>query len=237
MISCDVNWDSFVSSCPTSSFSSVLQIGSFWSIIHLQAILSSKAATDVRRKLRIYDNEIEIAKSVKLLGVGIDYQIKFNKQISPLCSKALSINCKSIWIKLKKNAIIHNLIYSNFSYCLLVWHFCSYQSSKKPDPYLWLKISDLLNFAFDNTIVVTCNNWTSLSQTLEKESESAIGWLENSSMIANPDKFQAIILSKSATDVTHRFRIYDNEMETTKLKLWILKDIDWYEYFHNRLLY
>ena len=100
-----------------------------------------------------------------------------------------------------------------------------------------LKISDLLNFAFDNTIAVTCNNLTSLSQTLEKESESAIGWLENSSMIANPDKFQAIILSKSATDVTHRFRIYDNEMETTKLKLWILKDIDWYEYFHNRLLY
>ena len=56
-------------------------------------------------------------------------------------------------------------------------------------------------------------------------------------MIANPDKFQAIILSKNTTDVTHRFRIYDNEMETTKLKLWILKDIDWYEYFHNRLLY
>ena len=73
MISCDVNWDSFVSSCSTSGFSPTLQIGSFWLIIHFQAILSSKSATDVRRKLRIYDNEIEIAKSVKLLGVGIDY--------------------------------------------------------------------------------------------------------------------------------------------------------------------
>ena len=108
MISCDVNWDSFVSSCSTSGFSSVLQIGSFWSIIHLRAILSSKADTDVRRKLRIYDNEIEIAKSVKLLGVGIDYQLKFNKQKFPLCSKALSINCKSIWIKLKKKKKCYN---------------------------------------------------------------------------------------------------------------------------------
>ena len=35
-------------------------------------------------------------------------------------------------------------------------------------------------------------------------------------MIANPDRFQAIILSKNATDVTHKLRIHDNEIETTK---------------------
>ena len=34
-------------------------------------------------------------------------------------------------------------------------------------------------------------------------------------MIANLDKFQAIILNKSATDVTRKLRIYDNEIETT----------------------
>ena len=93
-ISCNLNWDSFVLSCSTSGFSPALRIGSFWLIIHLQAILLSK--TDVTSKLRIYDNEIEIAKSVKLLGVEINYQTKFNKQISPLCSKALSIDCKYI---------------------------------------------------------------------------------------------------------------------------------------------
>ena len=38
--------------------------------------------------MRRYDNEIETTKSVKLLGVEIDYQIKFNEHISTLCSKA-----------------------------------------------------------------------------------------------------------------------------------------------------
>ena len=40
--------------------------------------------------------------------------------------------------------------------------------------------------------------------------------VKNNCMIANPDKFQAIILSKYATDVNHKLRIYDNDLETTK---------------------
>ena len=51
---------------------------------------------------------------------------------------------------------------------------------------------------------------------LEKEPESAIDWFKNNSMIANPDKFQAVILSKNAIDVTHKLRIYDNKIETSK---------------------
>ena len=79
------------------------------------------------------------------------------------------------------------------------------------DLFLWLKNSDQQNFIDDNT-----NNLASLCHTLEKESESAIDWFKNNSMIANPDKFQAIILSKNATDVTHKLKIYDNEIETSK---------------------
>ena len=41
------------------------------------------------------------------------------------------------------------------------------------DLFLWLKNWDLHNFADDNTMVVTCNNLTSLYQTLEKESEKS----------------------------------------------------------------
>ena len=70
------------------------------------------------------------------------------------------------------------------------------------DQFLWLKNSDLHNFVVDNTIAVTWNNLTSLFQTFEKESESAIDWFKNNSMIANPDKFLAITLSKNTTDVT-----------------------------------
>ena len=51
---------------------------------------------------------------------------------------------------------------------------------------------------------------------LEKQSELAIDRFKNNSMIANTDKFQAIILRKDATDVTHKLRIYDNEIENTK---------------------
>ena len=74
------------------------------------------------------------------------------------------------------------------------------------DLILWLKNSDLHNFADDNTIVVPCNNLTSLCQTLEKESESAIDWFKNNSIIANTDKLQATILSENATNVTHKKR-------------------------------
>ena len=74
--------------------------------------------------------------------------------------------------------------------------------------FLWLKISDSHNFADDNTIAGTCN---------ESKSESTIDWFKNNSMISNIDKFKAIVLSKDATDVTHKLTIYDNEIETTKL--------------------
>ena len=50
----------------------------------------------------------------------------------------------------------------------------------------------------------------------EKESESATERFKNNRMIANPDKFQVTILSKDTTDVTHKLRIYDNEIENTK---------------------
>ena len=57
---------------------------------------------------------------------------------------------------------------------------------------------------------------------LEKEPESAIDWFKNNSMIANPDKFQAVILSKNAIDVTHKLRVYDNKIETSKHTNWEL---------------
>ena len=46
-----------------------------------QAITSSKKATYVTHKLRIYENEIETTKSVKLLEVEVDFQIKFNDDL------------------------------------------------------------------------------------------------------------------------------------------------------------
>ena len=55
----------------------------------------------------------------------------------------------------------------------------------------------------------------SLWQTLERESESAIDWFKNNSMMTNPDKFQTITFSKNPIDVT-RNKNLRNEIETTK---------------------
>ena len=97
------------------------------------AIILSKNVTDVTHKLIIYDNKIETTKSVKLLGVKTDYQIKFYEHISTLSSKA-AIQLKVIYrlqkhmgkTEKKKNAMINKCIYSNFNYCPLTWHFCSF---------------------------------------------------------------------------------------------------------------
>ena len=84
------------------------------------------------------------------------------------------------------------------------------------DLFSLLKNSDLHNFPDDNTIDLTCNDFTSFCQTLEQKPESAIDYFKNNSMIANLGNFQARILSKNATDVTHKLRIHDKEIEAIK---------------------
>ena len=56
-----------------------------------------------------------------------------------------------------------------------------------------------------------------LLHTLEKELESAVDWFENNNMIANPDKFQAIIMNKRRENqITYKLEIYNNKIGTTK---------------------
>ena len=66
------------------------------------------------------------------------------------------------------------------------------------DLYLWITKTDLLNFANDNTISAAGTTIEDLIYTLETESEKAIEWFKLNEMIANPDKFQAIIVKKNA---------------------------------------
>ena len=65
------------------------------------------------------------------------------------------------------------------------------------DLLLCLTKSDLHNFSHDNTVAVTWKNLNDfLLHTLEKESESEVDWFRNNNMIANPGKFQAVIMNK-----------------------------------------
>ena len=84
---------------------------------------------------------------------------------------------------------------------------------------VWQTKSDLHNFADDNTVAVACKNLNNLLRTLEKESESALDWFKSNNMIgleANPDRFHAIINKRGENAITHKLKIYNNEIETTK---------------------
>ena len=51
-----------------------------------QAIITNKRRENqITHKLKIYGNEIETTKSVKLLGIEIDNQLSLNQRISNLC--------------------------------------------------------------------------------------------------------------------------------------------------------
>ena len=64
------------------------------------------------------------------------------------------------------------------------------------------------NFADDNTITTIGKTINGLVHDLETKSESAIEWMDNNNMIANPGKFKAIVLSKSNIDtVGTKFQI------------------------------
>ena len=59
---------------------------------------------------------------------------------------------------------------------------------------------DLHNFADDNTITAIGKTIDGLVHDPETKSESAIEWIDNNDMIANPGKFKAIALSKNNID-------------------------------------
>ena len=63
-------------------------------------------------------------------------------------------------------------------------------------------MTELYNFADDNTISIASKNMSNLIQTLEKQSEAAVEWLNQNKMIVNPNKFQAMLLEKE-TKITN----------------------------------
>ena len=93
------------------------------------------------------------------------------------------------------------------------------------DLFLWLTKSDLHNFAGDNIIAVICKNLNDLSVHLK--SESAIDWFRNNKLKVNPNKFQPIIINKTRENkITHKLKIYNNEIKTTKSVKLVGIDID-----------
>ena len=64
------------------------------------------------------------------------------------------------------------------------------------DIFLMLNDPDLHNFADDNTLSAVGETIQGLVDIMQHKAESAISWMEENDMIANPDKFKAIIITK-----------------------------------------
>ena len=57
--------------------------------------------------------------------------------------------------------------------------------------------SDIHNFADDNTVTVVPETIQDLINSLDVETSNAIEWIKDSDMIANSNKFKAIVLTKT----------------------------------------
>ena len=85
----------------------------------------------VRREpfmLNLGSSQIEEADSVKLLGIILDNMLSFDEHVSMLCKKANSKisalgRIASFFSESQHKVLMNSFIFSNFSYCPLVWGF------------------------------------------------------------------------------------------------------------------
>ena len=85
---------------------------------------------------KVGDELIWESAEEKLLGVTIDKNLKFNSHLANLCKKVgQKVTALARIVKLlpfhKRKLILKTFIESQFSYCPLVWMFCSKEMNKK----------------------------------------------------------------------------------------------------------
>lgn len=66
-----------------------------------------------------------------------------------------------------------------------------------------MALASLYNFADDNNLSAVVAIVSRLIKTLETESEVIIDWFKKNKTVANPDKFQIIILDKRKSGHTN----------------------------------
>ena len=105
------------------------------------------------------------------------------------------------------------------------------------DIIFFMKHSDLINYADDNTISAWANSIMELILTLESESEIAIKWFQDNEMIVNPDKFQAIIINKHGklNQNNHKLKFGEYEIESKNSVTLLGIEIDDKLSFHNHI--
>ena len=101
-----------------------------------QAISIEKKAHDDITSFNIDSVEIKCEDNVTLLGINIDFMLRFDDHVTQICKKAskqLAVlkRIGRFLTKQGKMTIYSSFIVSNLNYCPLVWHFCSTSSTNK----------------------------------------------------------------------------------------------------------
>ena len=99
-------------------------------------LVVGKKTYDTNPSIHIQNSDLTCEKTVKLLGIEIDYQLNFDAHVSSICRKAsqqLNVlkRLGSLLNILSKLTIFHTCIHSNFNFCPLAWHFVTEKNSKK----------------------------------------------------------------------------------------------------------
>ena len=77
-------------------------------------------------------------KTVKLLGINIDWKLSFNNHVDIICSKA-NRKLKALYrlrskLDFSQKLILYNsFIKAQFNYCPVIWMFCGKIGNKKLD--------------------------------------------------------------------------------------------------------
>ena len=101
-----------------------------------QVMIMTKKKCHINECLHIDGHKIVSKQSVVLLGVVIDDKRKFKEFISELCKRAANqlnslYRFRSYLNEYTRKMSVYSFAMSNFSYCPLVWHFCSAESNNK----------------------------------------------------------------------------------------------------------
>ena len=92
----------------------------------------------MKKCLNINGMKCVTSKTVKLLGIYIDWKLKFNDRVDIICSKA-NRKIKALYrLRSKLNAsqklvLYNSFIMTHFNYCPVIWMFCGKTANRKID--------------------------------------------------------------------------------------------------------
>ena len=102
-----------------------------------QSIVCTKdKSLNVGIECKVGNKTIKTESSVKLLGVSIENDLKFNKHVDTICRKSSAqlnalFRIKDLLSDEAKKVLFHSFLMANFNYCPLVWHLTSSTSKHK----------------------------------------------------------------------------------------------------------